>query len=84
MRLMRGLTGLYHLVPSGYSSRYGWAVAIKEICHLDVDLGKCSMESFCLPAKRPGYSVLSNQKLLTALSITTPDWKDELKRYLVK
>ncbi len=79
-----GLTGLYHLVPSGYCSRYDWAEAIKEILRLNVALEKCSKELFCLPAKRPGYSVLSNQKLLTALSITVPDWKDELKRFLSK
>ena len=79
-----GLTGLYHLVPSGYCSRYDWAEAIKEVLMLDVDLERCSKELFCLPAKRPGYAVLSNQKLLTALSITAPDWKDELKRFLAK
>ena len=82
--LETGLTGLYHLVPTGCCSRYDWAVAIKEICQLDVTLEKCNREVFSLPAKRPSYSVLSNQKLLTALSINAPDWKDELKRFLIK
>ena len=77
------LNGLYHLVPSGYCSRYSWATEITKILHLNVNLEKCSKDIFNLPAKRPDYSVLSNKMLLTNLSISVPDWKEELRRFLI-
>jgi dTDP-4-dehydrorhamnose reductase len=37
---------------------------------------------FNLPAKRPKWSVMSNEKISKALGITIRDWREELAKNL--
>lgn len=81
--LKAGLGGMYHLASSGEASRYELTKTFLDYTGVK---GKkiipVPMASFPLKAKRPHYSVLSNQSLGRKLGINFPDWRDELKVYL--
>jgi len=57
--LEKGLTGLYHLVPRGYASRYEWAKLILKLFGINKILIPVQKEIFNLPAKRPDFSAMS-------------------------
>jgi len=81
--LREGLTGLYHVVNSGYASRYEWAKEILSIKGINRFVYPVCQDEFDLPAKRPRFSAMSNQKISEALGAEIPHWKEELKRYLL-
>ncbi|MCX7738473.1 MAG: dTDP-4-dehydrorhamnose reductase [Hydrogenothermaceae bacterium] len=58
-----GLTGLYHLVNSGYASIYEWAKKYFKIKGIDKFIYPAYQSDFNLPAKRPRWSVMSNDKI---------------------
>ena len=76
-----GLTGLYHLTNSGYASRYEWAKEYFKLKGISKLVYPALQADFNLPAKRPKWSVMSNEKISRALGITIRDWKDELKSF---
>ena len=58
--LEKGLTGLYHLVPWGYASRYEWAKLTLKLFGINNKiLIPVQKEIFNLPAKRPDFSAMS-------------------------
>ncbi len=77
-----GLTGLYHLVNSGYASRYEWAKEYFRIKGIKKLIYPVYQADFNLPAKRPRWSVMSNEKLSQILSINLPLWNEALKNLL--
>jgi len=78
----KGLTGLYHLVSSGYASRYEWAKQVLKLCHKENLVVPVSAESFNLPARRPKFSAMSNERISAELGIMLPDWESDLEEYL--
>jgi dTDP-4-dehydrorhamnose reductase len=76
-----GLTGLYHLTNSGYASRYEWAKEYFKLKGINKLIYPALQADFNLPAKRPKWSVMSNEKISRALGITIRDWKEELKSF---
>ena len=76
-----GLTGLYHLTNSGYASRYEWAKEYFKLKGMNKLIYPALQADFNLPAKRPKWSVMSNEKISRALGITIRDWKEELKSF---
>lgn len=71
--------GLYHLVNSGSCT---WLELARELAgQLGVDprLVPVAMADVPLPAKRPRYCVLSNEKL-RSFGIVMPTWQDGLRR----
>ncbi len=79
-----GLRGLYHLTNTGYASRYEWAKEFFDIKGFDIMVYPVSMDIFNLPAKRPGFSAMSNKRICDLLDISIPYWKDELKHYVME
>jgi len=77
-----GLCGLYHLTNSGFASRYEWALEIKKNLGLRINIVPVNSEVFNLPARRPKFSAMSNQKISSDLNIEIPSWRDELERFL--
>jgi dTDP-4-dehydrorhamnose reductase len=73
--------GLYHVTCEGQCSWYEFARAIFELSALKVDLSPVKTSEFPSPVQRPGYSVLSKQKL-NELGIAMPHWREGLERYL--
>ena len=80
----RGLSGLWHLTNGGYCSRYEWAEFILHSLGKSNILNRASKEDFKLPAKRPGFSAMSNSALSKILDIDVPLWKEALADYLSK
>ncbi len=77
-----GLTGLFHLTNSGYISRYGLALKIKEILNLDNSIKPVNSSVFNLKAKRPEFSAMDNKEISRKLNISIPHWEEDLKDYL--
>jgi len=76
-----GLTGLYHLTNSGYASRYEWAKEYFKLKGINKLVYPALQADFNLPAKRPKWSVMSNEKISKALGINIRDWKEDLKSF---
>ena len=77
-----GLTGLYHLVNSSYASRYEWAKAYLAFKSIKTFIYPVYQKDFNLPAKRPRFSAMSNEKISKCLDIDIPDWHEEMKNVL--
>jgi len=77
-----GISGLYHLVNSGYCSRYDWAELVLERLGIKKELHPVSKDVFNLPAKRPSFSAMSNRKIKEVLCIEIPEWREELEAFL--
>ena len=78
----QGLTGLYHLTNSGYASRYEWAKKVFEIKGIKKFIKPVSSDIFNLPAKRPKFSAMGNDRIKNILKIDIIEWEEEIKRYL--
>ncbi len=73
------LTGLYHLVNSGYTSRFEWALEYFRLSGIKKFIYPAYQSDFNLPAKRPKFSAMSNEKISKDINIEIKHWKDELK-----
>ncbi len=82
MAINKGVTGLYHLTSSGYTSRYEWAKEILKIRGINRDIKPVSKSIFNLPAKRPDFSAMSNRRISEILDIEIPVWKETLREFL--
>ena len=80
--LEQGMTGLYHLTNSGFCSRYDWATRVLKTLGIKKFIRPVSMSAFNLPAKRPGFSAMSNAHLASALDIPIPTWEDAVDSFL--
>jgi len=76
-------TGLYHCVNSGTSTWLRLAEEAARLLSVQATLVPVEMNSVTLPAKRPRYCALSNDKLRAA-GIEMPDWRDALARYVAR
>lgn len=78
----KGITGLYHSPNSGMCSRYELAKCFAAYKGLKNTIVPAAASTFIMKAKRPLYSVMSNQKISAELGIDIPDWKDSLKKFI--
>jgi dTDP-4-dehydrorhamnose reductase len=74
--LEKGLTGLYHLVPRGYASRYEWAKLALKLFGINKILIPVQKEIFNLPAKRPDFSAMSCEKIEKELEEEFEEWDE--------
>ena len=72
--------GIYHYSNSGVISWYDFAVAIKNIAGMSCNVLPIPTTDFPTPAKRPAYSVLDKQSIVTDYDIKLIDWKASLKK----
>lgn len=56
----------------------GWINETGKACVVN----PCTTDEYPTPAKRPAYSVLSKEKIQSALGIKLPDWKESLSVFL--
>ena len=82
--LEQGVTGLFHLTNSGFCSRYEWAKAILAEKKLQRFIRPVLMESFHLPARRPGFSAMSNRSIAALLKRDIPAWDHAVSDFLKK
>ena len=76
--------GIYHFSNEGEISWYDFAVAIRELQHLDCKINPIATEQYPTPAKRPKYSLLDKTKIKDTFSVQVPEWKKSLSEMLVK
>lgn len=79
------LGGIYHLSCGGATTWFGFASRIRELAIarglLDdsaARLNAIPSSAYPTPARRPGYSVLSPDKLAAAFALALPDWDTAL------
>jgi len=75
--------GIYHLAAAGKTNWCEFAEAIfkhyvKEGVRIP-QLTRIATEEYPLPAQRPRYSVLAQDKVQNAFGVKMPDWEDALK-----
>lgn len=78
--------GLYHATCGGSTSWHGFAARIIELAgYADrVRVLPIPTSEYPTPAKRPAYSVLSNEKLARVFGVRLPDWDSALQRCLAE
>ncbi len=74
-----GLRGIYHLVNSDFASRYEWAKEFFRIKGIKKFIYPAYQADFNLPAKRPRFSAMSNEKICKTLAIEIREWREELE-----
>jgi len=80
--LERGLSGTWHLTNTGHCSRLDWAkLALKEF-GIEKEIEPARMADFNLPARRPGFSAMSNEAFTKELGITLPGWQEAVQKYI--
>lgn len=83
-------SGVYHYTNSGVASWYDFAIAIfEEAALLGFPLKvqrvtPIRTEDYPTPAKRPAYSVLSQQKTVDLLGSHAPYWRQSLRQMLTE
>lgn len=82
LAIEKGLVGIYHLVNSDYASRYELARRFISETKQDKVIVPVPITTFKTKAKRPLFSVMSNQKLCEELNINIPSWHASLQRYV--
>lgn len=77
--------GIYHYTDKGKTTWFKFACRIKKlgikkglITNKTCKISPCSTEDYPTPAIRPGYSVLSKNKIKNTLHISIPSWKKSL------
>jgi dTDP-4-dehydrorhamnose reductase len=79
----RGPIGLYHCVNSGETN---WLILAERIAQLmgktDAKLVGVPVAKVTLPARRPQYCGLSNEKLAAAIGMPLPSWQDAIARHI--
>ncbi|MEK7433145.1 MAG: dTDP-4-dehydrorhamnose reductase [Cyanobacteriota bacterium] len=81
--LEKGLTGLFHLNNSGYCSRHEYAKYVMKVLKNKTFLYPSYANEFNLPAKRPRFSAMDNNKISNELNIEIETWEDAVKSFLI-
>ena len=76
--------GIYNYSNSGEISWYDFAQEIAKIKELNLKINPIDSIDFPTKAKRPKYSVLSFSKIQKQFNFESKDWKQSLKRLLIK
>jgi len=73
-------SGVYHLTAGGQTSWFGFTEAILDLFRLvpRPKLIPITTDQYPTPAKRPRYSVLSNDKFARTFGLRMPDWRVQL------
>ena len=79
--LMSDHRGIYHVTNAGDSSWYEFARAIVAHMGLSTDVRSISTAQAGRLAKRPAYSVLSQERFASHFK-PLPPWQDALTRYM--
>lgn len=79
--------GIYHMAASGYTTWYGFAIAIFEKAdamgwHTPDIVRPVATNDFPTIAKRPAYSRLETSKLAIEFGLTLPAWHDGIQPVL--
>jgi dTDP-4-dehydrorhamnose reductase len=76
--------GIFHFSNEGVISWFDFATAIKNMMGSDCNVHAISTSEFPTPAKRPHYSVLNKEKIVSTFNIQLKDWKQSLEECLLE
>lgn len=76
--------GIYHFSNEGQISWYDFAVAIRTLAGLPCTVLPIPTTDFPTPAKRPLYSVMDTQQIVTDFGVSLKNWKASLFQCLSK
>lgn len=81
----KGINGfnLYHYSNLGETTWCGFAKEIFKEAGMPVVVNPITTEDYPTPAKRPAYSVLSKDKLIS-VGVEIPDWQSSLKKCMAE
>jgi dTDP-4-dehydrorhamnose reductase len=79
--LMSDLQGILHVTNGGHCSWYEFAQAIVQMAGAGAAVRPITTAQFARPAKRPAYSVLSQDRFARHYA-PLPDWQDALARFM--
>ncbi len=82
--IARHACGLFHVTNAGATTWHDLAAEAFRLAGVAADLTPISTAEYNAPARRPGYSVLSNDKLAAAGVEPPRDWRPALARYMVE
>ena len=71
--------GIYHFSNDGIISWYEFAIEIRDLAGNTCVINPIPSSDFPTPAKRPGYSAMNKDKIVSTFNIQLRDWKDSLK-----
>ncbi len=71
--------GIFHFTNMGVCSWYDFALKIKEYTNLPCRIQAVPTKHYPLPAKRPAYSVLSKEKIISTYKLNIPGWEEGLR-----
>jgi dTDP-4-dehydrorhamnose reductase len=74
----RLLCGLYHLAPTGGTSWFGFATAIRDILGLDCALHPIPTSQYPTPARRPMNSRMDTRHFRESFRLVLPQWQSDL------
>jgi dTDP-4-dehydrorhamnose reductase len=74
-------TGLYHCVSTGHCTWLEFACELARVLQLEPRFEPVRLAEVKLPAERPLFCALSNEKLARA-GVRMPTWQDALERYV--
>lgn len=75
---LASMHGIYHYTDMGECSWYDFAKAIVELAEHKCQVLPCKSDERPTRAKRPHYSVLSKQRVITETNTTLRPWKEAL------
>lgn len=81
-RRVEDLSGVYHMTCGGETTWYGLTRAIVDRLALPAKVTPIATADYPLPARRPMYSVLDNDKLARVFGIRLPHWEHALDECL--
>jgi dTDP-4-dehydrorhamnose reductase len=71
--------GIYHVSAAGETSWYEFACAILSFAGSGAEVQRITTQEYPTAARRPRYSVLSNEKIRDAAGIALPHWRVSLE-----
>lgn len=74
--------GIYQFSNAGIISWYDFAVAIKTLAGLSCSVLPILTTAYPTPAKRPSYSAMNTQKIVTDFTVELKDWHKSLQKCL--
>lgn len=72
--------GIYHYSNEGNISWFDFAVAIRDNAGLSCQVQNIDTASYPTPAKRPHYSVMSKEKIVSTFGFSLKPWRDSLQK----
>ncbi|MEA1896378.1 MAG: dTDP-4-dehydrorhamnose reductase [Bacteroidota bacterium] len=73
------IPGIFHYTNEGSCTWFEFATKIKSIIDLPCSIIPVKSTEYILPAKRPAYSILSKEKIITHYNLNIPQWEEGLK-----